>query len=47
MKPIIIEGSLDFLFATLLGIENTQTEQSQDQKPIVEFGCNQAIIVRN
>ena len=53
-KPILLEDvDLEVLFAMLFGSENFKSHRhSQNQggaleKPPIEFGCNQAIIVRD
>jgi len=54
-KPIILEDvNMEVLFAVLFGTENFKSHRhSQNQasgaleKPPIEFGCNQAIIVRD
>jgi len=53
-KPIILEDvNMDVLFAVLFGTEtfkshrHSQNQGSALEKPPIEFGCNQAIIVRD
>lgn len=53
-KPILLEDdNLEILFGVLFGAENFKSHRhSQNQggaleKPPIEFGCNQAIIVRD
>lgn len=46
MKPIAVDGSSDFLFSILMGIQHSHKSSGPD-KQIVEFGCNQVVIVWN